>query len=1027
MANRKISDLTALTAPATGDLLPIVDISEAAAADKNKKITYGELLSSAPAGSAAAPSFSFDGDPNSGLYSAGADQVAISTAGSGRLFVDASGNVKITSSQYQAIAHKNISASLIPNNAGTDYIGLFSRNSSDSILLGPATSSGKSNGPLTLTSTSVGVGTSVPNSVLHIEAPKGTAQLTIGNTALAASDGDFLAGIDFHIKDNNDATGAVCTSIRSIADQNHTLTAKGTALAFSTTPDDTTTLTERLRIDQAGRVGIGASAPSSLLHLEGSSPDLTIRDSQSFTASDGPLVQFQGRGPNATNYNFGYIRGASSGVNNAGILQLATNSAGTQSVALTIDSSQRVGIGTTSPAALLTTQAAASVAWNTSALFTGGANGDNAGSVVYIRPVANSYGGAIYGGRWSSTNRGIRVVGINQGGQERSYVHVNGEGDTVEFATATAERARIDSSGRLGIGTSTPTDVLHVVGDGGALDNSATSAATSVSNAKIRFQNRSGSSLSEYQGTVNGGDTWYSQIANGSGTALYAQVFNPFGGNVGIGTTSPNTALHVVGAATSTQLLLTDATNATIRMGTPAAGIGILSVNTGQNLVFGHQSSAGSAYTERARIDSSGRVGIGTTSPGSYSSSANDLVVASSGETGITIAAGSSSHSAVYFSDGTTGSETYRGIVGYNHASDGLVFYTAGSLRSTIDSSGRLLVGTSTSVHQNAPVQIVAATTCQEWVAGSNSAGDGIYLFASRSRGTAAARTGVQNGDNLARLVFNGYSAAASDFRNAAEISSWVDGEPDTAGDATDMPGRLVFATTADGASSPTERMRITSAGAVLVGKTSHDINVAGFQVYGLTGQTDVTVSGSECMNVNRNTNDGDLIHFRQDNTSEGSISVSGTTVSYNGAHLSRWSQLPSGADRTEILRGSVLSNIDEMCEWGEEDNEQLNRMKVSDVEGDKNVSGVFQCWDDDDDTYTNDFYCAMTGDFIIRIAEGVTVERGDLLMSAGDGTAKPQDDDIIRSKTIAKVTSINVSCTYNDGSYCVPCVLMAC
>jgi hypothetical protein len=93
MANRKISDLTALTAPATGDLLPIVDISEAVAADKNKKITYGELLSSAPAGSAAAPSFSFDGDPNSGLYSAGADQVAISTGGSGRLFVDASGNV----------------------------------------------------------------------------------------------------------------------------------------------------------------------------------------------------------------------------------------------------------------------------------------------------------------------------------------------------------------------------------------------------------------------------------------------------------------------------------------------------------------------------------------------------------------------------------------------------------------------------------------------------------------------------------------------------------------------------------------------------------------------------------------------------------------------------------------------------------------------------------------------------------------------------------------------------------------------
>jgi len=50
MANRKISDLTALTAPATGDLLPIVDISEAAAADKNKKITYGNMFTRIPAG-----------------------------------------------------------------------------------------------------------------------------------------------------------------------------------------------------------------------------------------------------------------------------------------------------------------------------------------------------------------------------------------------------------------------------------------------------------------------------------------------------------------------------------------------------------------------------------------------------------------------------------------------------------------------------------------------------------------------------------------------------------------------------------------------------------------------------------------------------------------------------------------------------------------------------------------------------------------------------------------------------------------
>ena len=83
--------------------------------------------------------------------------------------------------------------------------------------------------------------------------------------------------------------------------------------------------------------------------------------------------------------------------------------------------------------------------------------------------------------------------------------------------------------------------------------------------------------------------------------------------------------------------------------------------------------------------------------------------------------------------------------------------------------------------------------------------------------------------------------------------------------------------------------------------------------------------------------------------------------------------------------------------------------------------------WDIDDDVYTNDMNIAMTGDMVIRIAKGTTVARGDLLMSAGDGTAKPQGDDIVRSKTIAKVTSTNVSHTYDDGTYLVPCVIMAC
>jgi hypothetical protein len=96
MADRKISDLTALTTPASGDYLPIVDISEAAAASKNKRITIEELMRGVPDGTAAAPGIAFETDPNTGIYSPGANQVAVATNGVGRLFVDADGALTVT-------------------------------------------------------------------------------------------------------------------------------------------------------------------------------------------------------------------------------------------------------------------------------------------------------------------------------------------------------------------------------------------------------------------------------------------------------------------------------------------------------------------------------------------------------------------------------------------------------------------------------------------------------------------------------------------------------------------------------------------------------------------------------------------------------------------------------------------------------------------------------------------------------------------------------------------------------------------
>jgi hypothetical protein len=265
----------------------------------------------------------------------------------------------------------------------------------------------------------------------------------------------------------------------------------------------------------------------------------------------------------------------------------------------------------------------------------------------------------------------------------------------------------------------------------------------------------------------------------------------------------------------------------------------------------------------------------------------------------------------------------------------------------------------------------------------------------------------------------------------------------------TDSSNRLLFSTNA---TSFSENMRIAGSD-VLIGKTATDFGTDGVRLTDGSSSTNISASNRAVLNINRNADDGSLINFTQAGTLEGSISVSSNTVSFNGGHLARWSQLTDGTKDTSIVKGTVMTNLDQMAVWSHdavaaqdeqqdengvvikeavvardaytEDNEQLNCTAVSSVEGDVNVAGVFVSWDDEDDF--NDFYLGMTGDMVIRIASGTTVARGDLLMSAGDGTAKPQGDDIVRSKTIAKVTSTTVSKTYDDGTYLVPCVLMAC
>lgn len=261
---------------------------------------------------------------------------------------------------------------------------------------------------------------------------------------------------------------------------------------------------------------------------------------------------------------------------------------------------------------------------------------------------------------------------------------------------------------------------------------------------------------------------------------------------------------------------------------------------------------------------------------------------------------------------------------------------------------------------------------------------------------------------------------------------------------------------------------------ATLAGPTFSGIVSVGNHTLNGSGTVTLRQSGNAPLLVDRQTNDGAVIGIQQDGATEGIISVSGTTVTYGGGHLSRWSQWGDGhAPASVPLRGTVISNLDQKCVWiaerwfeheehfetveakrvssavrhelydgalrpgdtylddhgqphkiVQEDNEQLNCVKVSDTDMDRDFGGILDTIDDD-----GDLVVATRGEFLVRIAAGVSVQRGDMLVSAGDGTARPLDPDTpmtarLLAAVIGKVMTTEITEAYPDGSYLVPVLL---
>jgi hypothetical protein len=254
-------------------------------------------------------------------------------------------------------------------------------------------------------------------------------------------------------------------------------------------------------------------------------------------------------------------------------------------------------------------------------------------------------------------------------------------------------------------------------------------------------------------------------------------------GRLGLGTSSPNERLHVSG-----KLLLNNGTNSYFDA---ASTNGLVITNpTAIRLEVG---------SERLRIDSSGRVGIGTTSPG-------DLLTLAGTSTYIAI--NNTTNNRVVYVGCTPAGDAEINAAGSN----AIQFKTVGAERARIDSSGRLLVGTSsarTTAGLTPTVQVETGSYYAYSAVQNSNDNGGASVVLGKSRGTSAGGTTiVQNADTIGNIAFTGADGTNGQIR-AAVISCDVDGTPG----ANDMPGRLVFSTTADGASSPTERMRITSGG----------------------------------------------------------------------------------------------------------------------------------------------------------------------------------------------------------------------
>jgi hypothetical protein len=580
------------------------------------------------------------------------------------------------------------------------------------------------------------------------------------------------------------------------------------------------------------------------------------------------------------------------------------------------------------------------------------------------------------------------------------------------------ERARIDSSGRLLVGTST----ARTTGLGSSISLLVEGAPDTINIGTVRNSNNASSAklvLAKTRGSAVGSNT-----AVSSGDSLGVLEFD---------------------GADGTQLVC----GATIEVavdGTPGAN------DMPGRLMFSTTADGASTPTERMRITSAGKVGIGVTGPLARLHSSVDNSIYSFGATGTTKALRirhDTETSAIEGVDITLGASYQPLLLGGSY----LAFATGGSEKARLDSSGRLLVGTSSASAMDSSSQFGSATPRQTIFENTATGGAAFVNVQGEMNGSAATRIA---GINFA------LSTQTTITESAKSASLYV-----TATDAFANTPSLFIAVGNDNAISiPTSGIANFIKGLTI--PTGKAIGGAGIiNMSGSSGHELNNIASSLCLTTD-SAADGSIIVFDRSGVGQGSISVTTGTVSYNQFLGSHWAALTDWS-RPNIKLGTILETINELTDWkyvaievegkqkkicyngtaapddmvsveyeGKtyegivelEDNSKFNKavkVKVNDTAASKAVYGVFVGWNTDgnfDGGIWNDMYVGAVGNYVIRMAAGQEPEIGDLVEADGTGCAVVQADDIIRTKTVAKITSTIPQVAYDDGSFIVTCVL---